>query len=238
MSQFDRIFSGVGLLLDCLFPVRCTACHEPLANGPLCERCRAFLRLDGPACHRCGAPTSQPIAECGQCRRLAKSVFQARSHFRLTDEASRFWHLVKFGRWHEQLRHIENILEDVAVPFSGLPPDAALVPVPLSKRSLLNRGFNQSGNLAEILSKQWNIPIIERGLIKPRDTPPQSTLGKTARARNLAGAFEWDPIYQCGHTVVLVDDVFTTGATLSEGANTLAKAGCSVVYGWTLFRAL
>jgi ComF family protein len=108
--------------------------------------------------------------------------------------------------------------------------------LPLARKRLAERGFNQSALLAELAAKELGIGYAPHGLLKVRDTPPQAGLDRAARLKNVRGAFD------CGESlaglrIALVDDVMTTGATLSEAAKVLKKAGASFVSAWVVARA-
>jgi ComF family protein len=114
---------------------------------------------------------------------------------------------------------------------------AALVPVPLHPRRLAQRGFNQSELLAAAIGRRIGVSLHARALVRRTDTPPQTGLSAVARRRNVAGAFavrERGRIH--GRTVVLVDDVFTTGATARACASALRQAGASAVHLLTVAR--
>lgn len=102
-----------------------------------------------------------------------------------------------------------------------------LIPVPIHRAKLRSRGFNQSVLLAELLTESWQIPLLRDGLIKPRPTTPQIQLTKEQRQKNQYHAFtvRTAPAV-AGARVILVDDVFTTGSTLSACADALLHAGC------------
>ena len=111
-----------------------------------------------------------------------------------------------------------------------------VIPLPLATGRLRERGFNQSSLLAQRVAKMLAIKFNARGMLRVRDTPPQTGLSREARLKNVRGAFD------CGHRldgqrVALVDDVMTTGATLSEAAKTLKKAGAAHVSAWVIARA-
>ncbi|BCS88203.1 hypothetical protein PSDVSF_14450 [Pseudodesulfovibrio sediminis] len=105
-------------------------------------------------------------------------------------------------------------------------PDC-IVPVPLHTRRLQKRGFNQSLELSRLLSRKINRPLLSHGLHRVRNTPPQTRLGHRERQENIRDAFVADRELIEGKNILLVDDVFTTGATLSECAITLRRAGAS-----------
>lgn len=111
-------------------------------------------------------------------------------------------------------------------------PKAFLVPVPLGPRKLAQRGFNQALLLARAVGLATGLQVMEGTLKKVRDTVPQAGLKKGARQRNLAGSFraQGDKALP-GSPVILIDDIFTTGATLNEAARALLAAGAGPVYG-------
>jgi len=116
---------------------------------------------------------------------------------------------------------------------------ARIIPLPLANKRLAGRGFNQSAELAEAVAKKLRVPYSACGLLKIRDTPPQSGLGRQARLKNVRGAFECGDLNDipAGQHIAIVDDVMTTGATLSEAARVLKKAGAGFVSAWVVARA-
>jgi ComF family protein len=118
-------------------------------------------------------------------------------------------------------------------------PDAALVvPVPLHPSRLAERGFNQSHEIARIVSRALDLRLAGPGLRRIRATPPQVGLSRQQRAGNLSGAFLADPSLVAGRHVVLIDDVVTTGSTVAAAAQALRVAGASEVVVWALARAI
>jgi predicted amidophosphoribosyltransferase len=124
------------------------------------------------------------------------------------------------------------------ISWTQLPPEipqtAFLVPIPIHRDRFLKRGFNLPDCLANHIAKTQGYQRAEGDLFKWQPTSPQSTLSAKAREKNLRGCFEWRG--KCPDTVVLVDDVFTTGATIQTAARELKRAGCQEIYAWTLFR--
>lgn len=113
-----------------------------------------------------------------------------------------------------------------------------IIPVPLHRKRLLWRGFNQSAELSRLLAKRVERPLSHKGLIRTRHTRPQTRLGLTERQENIKAAFAADPSIVSGKTVLLMDDVYTTGSTLRECAKTLNGAGAAGVDVLVLSRAL
>lgn len=155
-------------------------------------------------------------------------------------------HALKYGG-------LPRIADDLVMAMVPLRPavdgPAALVPIPLATRRLRQRGYNQSEVLARALAREWRIPVISDALVRTRETPTQTALTPETRLANVAGAFAVANA-QCSminersrssitdhSTLIIVDDVFTTGATLAEGARALEQAGAKRIYGVTFARA-
>jgi ComF family protein len=146
---------------------------------------------------------------------------------------------------------LPRIADDLGSAMAPLRPDgdgpAALVPIPLATRRLRQRGYNQSEVLARALAREWRIPVITDVLVRTRETPTQTALTPVTRLANVAGAFDvrnpergsrnCSAFPLPSSTLILVDDVFTTGATLAEAAKALEQAGARRIYGVTFARA-
>ena len=155
----------------------------------------------------------------------------------LDDAARPAVHGLKYGA-------LPRIAADLAAAMLAMRPatdgPSVLIPIPLAKKRLRERGYNQSEMLARALARQWRIPVLVDVLVRTRETPTQTALTPDTRLANVAGAFS--PRHRrgvglpCG-TLVLVDDVFTTGATLAEAARALEQAGATKVRGVTFARA-
>ncbi|WP_057919573.1 ComF family protein [Lysobacter antibioticus] len=115
-------------------------------------------------------------------------------------------------------------------------PAPVLVPIPLHRRRLRERGYDQALELARPLSRQLRLPLLDHGLIRLRDTPAQSLLDAKQRRRNLRGAFAWRHGQPLPAHIVLIDDVMTTGATLHSAAAALRRAGAQRVDAWVCAR--
>jgi predicted amidophosphoribosyltransferase len=150
---------------------------------------------------------------------------------------------------------LPRIADDLALLTAPLRPPvdeaSVLIPIPLAPRRLRARGYNQSEMLARALARKWRIPVLPDLLFRTRETPTQTALTPGTRLANVAGAFGTTNV-ECrtpndqfrnstldiGHsTFVLVDDVFTTGATLAEAARALEQAGATTIHGVTFARA-
>jgi ComF family protein len=161
-----------------------------------------------------------------------------RSAVWLSDGAREAVHALKYGA-------LPRIADDLAAAMAGalVPADATalLVPIPLAPKRLRQRGYNQSEALAAALGRRWRLPVSRDLLTRVRETATQTTLTPETRLANVAGAFtpgRRPGVTLPATTLVLVDDVFTTGATLAEAARALEHAGARTIYGITFGRAV
>jgi len=113
-----------------------------------------------------------------------------------------------------------------------------LIPVPLHNRRMMKRGFNQAGELGNYASKVLGIPLLTTALRRHRNTEAQSGLSRKQRQKNVRGAFYWHGSKKPGRHVALIDDVMTTGTTVTECARVLLKAGAKRVDIWVATRAI
>ncbi len=233
--------SAVGLL-DLLLPPRCLACGTTVgANGELCPSCwRGITFLGAPQCACCGLPfafDAGPEALCGACLREKPHYDRARAVFRY-DEQSRglvlaFKHgdrthsAPAYGRWMQ--RAGADLLAEADL----------LIPVPLHWTRLFARRYNQSAMLAYAIHAAGGPEVAPDWLVRRRRTPSQGRRNATARAENVRAAFALRPGRSvAGRRVVLIDDVFTTGATIDECARVLRRAGAARIDVLTLARVI
>ncbi|HEY8705270.1 MAG TPA: double zinc ribbon domain-containing protein [Gaiellaceae bacterium] len=217
-------------MLDVLLPQRCLVCG---AAGPqLCAGCRAALPVLGPPlCERCGAPTAWPVRRCSECagRRLAFATARAAVAY---DERVR---LLVAG-WKERgLRRLADQAASLMTERLGHPGEAVLTFVPPDGDRRLKRGYHPAERLAAALAAGWSLPC-EPLLARSGTSRRQRGLSLPERRRNVAGAFRARTA--AGPRVVLVDDVYTSGATVSAAAAALVAAGAKHVEVVTFARTL
>ena len=185
-----------------------------------------------PWCERCGQPEPH-FGPCRLCAQWPAALRSVRSAAWLEEGARHAVHALKYSG-------LPRIADDLAAAMTRTRPPSdgpsALVPIPLAPKRLRQRGYNQSEMLARALARQWRIPVLVDLLVRTRETPTQTTLTPETRLANVAGAFTAGTAARWA-TLVLVDDVFTTGATLAEAARALEEAGARRLYGVTFARA-
>lgn len=225
-------FSGLGAAL---LPWRCLVCGGPGAAGQdLCPDCRHDLPWNTCACARCGLPLPHPAPRCGRCIRSRPPQAATSAVFRYAPPLDRL--LLRF-KFHGDLAAGRLLARLLAQGLAGAPRPAALLPVPLHRRRLRQRGYDQALELARPLARELALPLLDGRLQRRRATAPQSELDARARRGNVRGAFHLGRGPALPDHVVLFDDVMTTGATLSEAARVLRRAGVARVDLWVAARA-
>ena len=201
-------------LLFAIFPGTCVVCdastHRKL---DLCADCEQELPWLSHACSSCGIPLPEGNTVCGRCLFKPPPFTRCYSSFVYKYPIDRL--ILDFKE--NQKLFIGNLLTALLIksfPVNFTPPDL-LVPIPLHKSALKRRGFNQSREIAKILSDNWSIPMDSRNCTRTVKTIPPKSLHLTDRADNTRGAFAIDKPDQ-GERIAIIDDVVTTGATVAE----------------------
>jgi predicted amidophosphoribosyltransferase len=217
-------------VLDLLLPQRCLVCSLP--GEHVCGGCRSALRRIGPPiCERCGAPTAWPVRRCAECsgRRLAFARARAAVEY---DEPVR----KIVAAWKERgLRRLACWAAQIVVDTVARPDVAAVAYVPGGLDRRLKRGHHAAERLARELAAAWDLPL-EQAALRTRGAPHQRGLPRAARHRNIAGAFS--PGTRVPARVALVDDVYTTVATVNAASSALRKGGARRVEVVTFARAI
>ena len=231
---------------DTLFPPLCIACSEVLPSGHqevFCPECRRQITfITGSCCPICGiifpdSPSGNHL--CGTCLENRPWFTSARAAVAYDGVMLDAIHQFKYGRNITTGTALARLLAGFDFADINLGIYDAIVPVPLHIKRLRERGFNQSLILASALGKKYGMAVDFSLLKRHKFTLTQTGLDRQEREKNISGAFVAVlPERMQNRNLILVDDVYTTGATINECAKTLVKAGASQVAVLTLARVL
>lgn len=232
--------------LDLFFPKFCLGCQKE--GIYLCDDCRGLLDISEFNYCLCSQKPLRlpPDSKNGKCSRCQNKNLSGLYFALPYKEKTLTRKLIYQFKYKPYLKDLAKTLASILVEHFVLSQkntneiweNSILVPVPLDKKKLKARGYNQSEELAKELSKVLQIPVISENLVKIKYTNPQMELKKEEREKNLQGAFmvkNPSTIAQ-GNKIFLVDDVYTTGSTMEECAKTLKNAGAKNVWGICLAR--
>jgi len=226
-------------LLGLVFPPACAACATLLEEDvPFCELCAlATEPVPLPGCGRCAEPVERP-GVCPRCLRAPPSFRSAHAAFVHTGPLARAIHRFKYEGHSALAVPLGRALAAASRGWlERLGTEPVLVPIPLHWRRLLRRGYDQAGLLGRALAHAAGLPLRPTLLRRIRATRRQVGLTEAERTENVYGAFAVRGQVPSG-PVVLVDDVFTTGATARAASSALREAGARRVYVLTLARAV
>lgn len=216
-----------GDLLDLFYPDACSVCGTTLKGEGVCGVCFGSIPFISPdRCIKCGKqlePWSGECSRCNECRTVHYYFRKTYALCRYGEPVRKMIRGFKYGKDFSLVPAFRRIIRG-GIPFHGITGYECVVPVPLHVTDRVRRGFNQSALFAEYASAIMDTPFL-RVLRKKHRTHTQVSLSRAQRKKNLKGAFTCSKNSLSGKTVLLVDDVFTTGSTLSECAETLRKQG-------------
>ena len=225
--------------LDVIYPrVDCVSCGRRLEKSAvhgLCGNCLEFMPfIRAPRCSACGKPLEAAVDRlCPDCREYGHDFDQALSVFEYSVSVRELVHRYKYDKEFSLSRTLGFFLSEL-LQESGWQADV-IVPVPLHKNRLKSRGFNQATLLGDYLSCHHGIPCMDDLLIRRIDTKTQTGFNRWERAENLRNAFavvQPDPIR--GKNILLIDDVYTTGATADSCSRVLRQSGAQRIYVLTI----
>ncbi len=230
----QRAWAG---MLDLVYPPFCLVCGAA-DDHYLCANCvEQICFIQPPYCPKCGFPDES--GRCPDCAERDFAFTSARSVGTFDGVLRKAIHALKFG---SRIAIADPLADLMALSF----PDTrlsgrfdAVVSIPIHRSRMIQRGFNQADELSRRFCDILGLVYEPGVLAKPAETPHQVELPRELRALNLRGAFEViRPDAVSGRRLLLVDDVFTTGSTLHEAAQTLLASGCAAVYAYTLARSV
>jgi len=229
----ERLRSAARIMAEVLLPQQCILCGLSSGNSPVCSGCAAsFPVLSGPGCPRCALPLpTSPAPDCPDCRHHQPAFDSATAAWSYAFPIDILIRDFKYGH-HLYLgdffgRHLGAALQQRWHSHPDVVPDLVL-PMPLHPNRMKTRGFNQAAEIARHTARRLHLPWSSGRLVRLHDTPSQAGLRREARWSNLRGAFACTTSVS-GLRILLIDDVLTTGASLSACADVLRHAGASRV---------
>lgn len=220
--------------LDMLFPRRCPVCHEIIvpAGRRACMECeRKLVFVTEPYCMKCGKPVRQDEEEyCRECRGKEQDFTEGRAVFVYEEVMKKSIYRFKYGGRQEYAgfyaREIEKRLGGKIREWNA----QALIPIPLHKSRQGGRGYNQAELIAKELEKRTGIPVFGNFMKRVKRTTVQKNLNAAERQNNLKRAFKIERNDVKLKSVILIDDIYTTGSTINAASRCLREAGITNIY--------
>jgi len=229
--------------IQTLLPEKCLLCQLKQSFNPktgLCESCTASLPWLHNACPRCALPlphTTHAATLCGECQNNPSPFQQCHTLFHYQPPINRLISRLKFNQQLLYARVFGQLMaQHMSARYAAKNWPDMLVPVPLHKQRLRERGFNQAQEIARTCARALKLPINSQQCQRNKHTAHQLGLSAIDRHRNLKKAFTSKP-FKPGTCVALIDDVMTTGTTLRELSVCLQQAGCEEIHLWCVARA-
>ncbi len=233
MKQREKITETcIEWLWDVLFPRRCPVCDRALRFRKefICPSCLEKVRfIQSPACMKCGKGLAEEEEYCQDCGRKKHLYVQGAAVFEYSSVASSIYRF-KYGGRQEYAMFFGSCMASVLGARMKYWRVQALIPVPIHPSRKRKRGYNQAQLLAEVISRQTGIPVRNDIIARRRKTVPQKELDEKQRQNNLKKAFKILRNDVKLDTIVIIDDIYTTGSTIDAMTTTLHTAGISKVY--------
>ncbi len=230
MDTHHKLAFALTKITDTILPHRCVLCRDVCEYG-FCTDCSKLLPWIICGCAGCGKRISSH-GLCGRCQNGKSIVAATLVPFVYEPPISEFIISLKYSGQLFMAASLGKIFSQYVISSATALPEA-LLPIPLHPKKLRSRGFNQSYELARIISKQLDIPVITDALIRHTDTPSQTGLSGLQRRRNVRSAFSLKkPIHHA--SVAIIDDVITSGSTLQAVARAIQKGGVKKLSAWAI----
>ena len=228
-------------ILNIFLPRVCLSCKEDLdymSDDPLCLDCLSGLEyLQKPYCERCGLPLEFSRGFCYDCEGVEHLLDCARSALIYNETLKPLIHGIKYSGRDDLAKFLAREMGKAYDYFPEIKDIDFVIPVPLHKKRLHARGYNQAELLAKELAKLKGLTVITNAVKRINSTPTQTQLNREQRQKNVRGAFKViRPDLISGKKILLIDDVATTLATLDELAASLKEAGAAHIAAYTLAR--
>ena len=239
--QPNFLHQSIESAITFLYPAQCKVCEELLGleSAPyICNSCWTDIEfIEPPWCEICGIPNAENL--CEVCATNPPRYGKLRTIAIYEKSIQHAIHLFKFEKRISLCKPLSQLIVDCIPEDINIIDYDYIIPVPIHKRRLRERGFNQSTMLLKGISKVVNLSVLDDVLIKQKNTSPQSSLDREARQTNIKGAFKLQDADKIRDKHILVfDDVFTTGATIREVVNVLWNADPREIDVLTLARTL
>lgn len=219
-------------ILDLIFPQRCFVCDDvlPWGKNKICESCKKKMKyLSGAVCFRCGKPVKEEEEYCYDCKRKKHFFIQGAALFSYEYIRLSLYRYKYAGRREYAGCYAGYMAEKFQEKLWQWKPDA-LVPVPLYKKKKKKRGYNQAELIAKKLGEYWNVPVITDLVIRIRNTRPMKEIDGTERENNLKKAFKLARNDVKLNTIIIIDDIYTTGSTIDAVSEVCLRGGITNVY--------
>ncbi len=232
--------------MELLYPPSCVLCGKVLPtdsgkvdNGEtlydfekVCETCKGKIKImEEPTCMKCGKMVESPLVEyCHDCENSEFTFLRNRSVFPYTGTIRKAMHDFKYAHRKENALFFGQAINNYLGEWMKSLQVDAVIPVPLHKKRKRRRGYNQALLLAEIVGRYLDVPVDANILTRYGNTKPQKELGRKERKINLEKAFKISQNELQYYRVLLIDDIYTTGATLEGAAGVLKAAGVEEIY--------
>ena len=217
-----------------MYPQKCPFCGK-IEKQRICKECRKkILPVEEPRCKKCGKPIREAGKEyCYDCTMIRHVFEEGRSIWIHKEPVSRAVYALKYQNRRIYAKAFVEEMADQYGYYLREKKVELIVPVPLHRKKMRIRGYNQAALVAEVLGEITGISVDEDILVRVKNTKPLKQLNDKERRRSIRGAFSvrksvW------AKTIVLIDDIYTTGSTLDEAARVLLKAGAEKVYFLTI----
>lgn len=233
----------LGELISFVFPERCLICKTITLDFGLCPNCwNKISFISNPSCAICSYPFENETSEdliCGYCLQKKPSFDKAFAVMKYDENSKILIHKFKFN---DQLHLTKIFSKWIINSISDNKNNIDIImPVPIHKFKLFFRKYNQSALLSNEIGAKLKINTLQRALIKTKYTKPQTSLSKKNRLSNIKNTIKINEKYKKeiqNKNILIIDDVYTTGATLNECAKLLKKSGCNKVYIATIAKTL
>lgn len=226
----------VKYIVQLLFPLRCPVCDRIVrpCGEKVCAECMGKLKLlTPPWCMRCGKKLTEDREFCMDCGNKKHEFVRGRALYEYQSAAASIYRF-KYGKRQEYADFFgEEIVRYLGDFIREVQPDA-LIPIPLHRKRLEKRGYNQAALLAEAVGRYSGVPVKQKMLVRVKNTTPLKLQNPSERQNNLKKAFNIGENDVKLNTTVIIDDIYTTGSTIDEAARALKAAGVQKIYFITL----